>query len=273
MSRGVAGSAAAAPGQVGPLEELVRIVSMKMWAALGVIALGLVLGYVVWRLNRVILRRADIPAAVEGTAFERTARGFGTTTVDIVATLSAVFVTVVSVVVALAIADVTTAAILSTGIAQFLFRMFLGAIMLIAGVLVGDKLELLVSERLRSVKLPEATVVPTTVKYTVFYVAGLLALAQVGIDVIILILLFGVYAFALVLFTAIALKDLLACGAAGMYLLLSEPYGIGDEVQIGETQGIVQEVDVFVTRIESEGREFIVPNRNALEEGIVHVRE
>ena len=268
MPRGVT-----ALGQVGPLEGTLRVVSIDVWVALAVSVLGLVLGYLVLRLNLVILRRADVPAAVEGTTFERSARRFGTTTVDIVATLSAAFVVVVSVVVALAVADVATAAILSTGITQFLVRTFLGVLMLIGGVLLGDKLELVVSERLRSVKLPEATVVPTTVKYTVFYVVGLLALGQIGIDVIVLILLFGVYAFALVLFAVVALKDLLACGAAGMYLLLAEPYGIGDEVQIGETRGIVQEVDVFVTHVESEREEFIVPNRTALEEGIVRVRE
>lgn len=262
-----------APLQGDLVREIARMLPTQYWVAVVVFAFGLVLGLLVWRLNRAILTRAGVPEAIEGTAFERTAREFGTTTVDIVASLSALFVVIVSTVVAFAVADVAGAAIFSTGVASFLLRAFLAALIVIGGVLVGDKAELLVSERLRSVKIPEASVIPTIAKYTVFYLAALLALAQIGVDVLVLVLLFGVYAFALVLFGAIALKDLLTCGAAGMYLLLSEPYGIGDEVRIGDTRGIVQEIDVFVTRVESDDEEFVVPNRKALRDGIVRIRD
>jgi small-conductance mechanosensitive channel len=65
---------------------------------------------------------------------------------------------------------------------------------------------------------------------------------------------------------------MLASGAAGMYLLLNQPYSIGDQVEVGGQRGIVQEVDVFVTHVESEGEEYIVPNRKVFENGIVRVR-
>jgi small-conductance mechanosensitive channel len=85
--------------------------------------------------------------------------------------------------------------------------------------------------------------------------------------------LLGAYALALIVFTAIATQELLASGAVGVYLLLTEPYSIGDEVAVAGQQGIVQEVDLFVTRIDTDGEEHIIPNRTVLREGIVRIQQ
>jgi small-conductance mechanosensitive channel len=73
------------------------------------------------------------------------------------------------------------------------------------------------------------------------------------------------------LFSALALRDVLPAAAAGVYLLLQQPYGIGDHVVVGDHEGVVQEVNVFVTRVEGEGREYIVPNHKVFREGVVRV--
>ena len=54
--------------------------------------------------------------------------------------------------------------------------------------------------------------------------------------------------------------------------MLTEPYSIGDEVEIDGSRGIVQEVDVLVTRIENEGEEYVIPNRKVMEQGAMRVR-
>jgi small-conductance mechanosensitive channel len=71
----------------------------------------------------------------------------------------------------------------------------------------------------------------------------------------------------------LALRDFLAAGAAGVFLLLNEPYSIGDEVRIGDRSGIVQEIDMFVTSVENEESEYIIPNHRIFQEGVVRVRE
>jgi small-conductance mechanosensitive channel len=53
---------------------------------------------------------------------------------------------------------------------------------------------------------------------------------------------------------------------------LTEPYSIGDEIVIGDQSGIVQEVDILVTRIESDGEEYIIPNKRVFNTGIVRIR-
>jgi small-conductance mechanosensitive channel len=149
---------------------------------------------------------------------------------------------------------------------------FLAALVVIAGIIVGDKAEILVAERLQDVKLPEVGVVPAVAKYSVVYVALLVALSQLGVATLALVVLLAAYLFAFVVFAAIASYSLLSSSAAGAYLLLSQPYGIGDEVRVGDKQGIVQEMDLFVTHIESENEEHIVPNRRIIEEGVVRIR-
>ncbi|MXR40895.1 mechanosensitive ion channel [Halobaculum sp. WSA2] len=270
----------AGPGTSPPLQsagEAVRsaLLSLpaRLWLALGVVVLAAFLGYLVVRVNRRILVGAGVPETIEGTAFERTAREFGTSTVSLVANLSGYFIFILGLIVALTIARVEYIAAFWNRTAGFLPSLFLAVLVLIVGLVVGDKVELLIDERLRGVKLPQAGIVPAVAKWSVVFIAVLIALGQIGVDTAALVVLLGTYGFALVLFGGLAFRDLLASGAAGFYLLLEQPYSIGDRVRIGDTDGVVQEVNVFVTHVESDGAEYVVPNRQAFTEGVVRVRE
>jgi small-conductance mechanosensitive channel len=244
----------------------------EVWFALAVLVVGLVLGTVVGALNRRILRRLRVPDLIEGTAFERTARDFGTSTVNIIARLSTLFVVGVALLAALSVtrADYTTRFL--EAVAAFLPRLFVASVIVIVGVVVGDKAALLVSERLRAVKVPQVSLLAALAKYTVFYVAGLIALSQVGVATDALVVLLAAYLFALVFLGGLAFSDLLSAGAAGVYLLLTQPYGIGDEIRVDGTTGVVQEVDLFVTHVEADGDEYVLPNDHVFGEGFVRVR-
>lgn len=234
---------------------------------------GLILGYLIGRINERLLSAAGVPDAVEGTSFERTARSLGTSTVGIVARLSSWFIYIVTIIVAVSIVGLVNTQILWTQLTGFVPQLFIALLVVVVGIVVADKAELLVSERLRGVKLPEVNVVPRVVKYSVLYVAFLIALGQIGVDTLALIALLTVYAFGIVIVGALAMKDFLSSGAAGVYILLYQPYGIGDEVRIGDRHGVVQGVDIVVTRIETDDEEHIIPNRLVLQDGLVRVRD
>ncbi|OSO94174.1 mechanosensitive ion channel protein MscS [Halorubrum ezzemoulense DSM 17463] len=253
--------------------EFLLNVRYRIWLALAVLLFGLALAYLTGVINRRLLRRAGVPEVIEGTTFERTAREFDTSTVRILAQLSSYFIVAVAVIVALTVADVNYLEQFWSGVAAFLPRLFVAAVVVIVGVVVGDKAELLVAERLRGIKLPELGVLPTVVNSSVVYVAALIALGQVGVQTLALIVLLAAYAFAVVLFAALATKDLVASAAAGVFLLLRQPYGIGDEVRVAGERGVVQEVDLFVTHIETDGEEHVLPNHVVFREGIVLIRE
>jgi len=237
-----------------------------------VLVFGLLVSYLLWRWIHRFSDRAGFTGAVEGTPFERTARGLGTSTIGIVATLAATFVYVVAIIIALQIVGLRIQLFWSR-FAGYLPRLFVAALALIIGLIAGDKARLVVSERLRSVKLPEAGLIPELVKYSIFYIAALIALGQIGVATSALLVLLAAYAFGLVFLSGIAFKDLLAASAAGVYLLLAEPYAIGDKIEIDGNRGIVQEVDVFVTRVESDTEEYIIPNQRVVRSGVVRIRE
>lgn len=254
------------------LEEFIATIPNRLLLAAFVLILGTILGIVAGKINRRLLTRAGVPDAVEGTAFERSMRGFGTSTVTVVAKLSMWFIIGVAVLAALSVLDVRYTQQFWAGVTGFLPPLFVAILVLIAGVVVADKIELVIRERLRGIKLPQAGILPRIVKYTVVYIAALVALGQVGVATNALILLLAVYFFGIVFVGGIALQDLLASAVAGMYLLLTQPYGIGDQIRIGDREGIVQEVTTFVTHVESNDEEYVVPNRLVFKEGVVRIR-
>jgi small-conductance mechanosensitive channel len=258
------------------ITRVIRSVFTNQWTgvmAIAVLVIGLFAGYAVWYITRRILQRLGVPDLVEGTVFERSVRGLGTSTIGVLSTMAALFVYVGSVVIALSFVDVLDTRLVWSQLTTYLPQLFIAVLALIAGFIVGDKTKLVVSDRLRSVKLPQVGLLPEIVKYSIFFIGGLIALAQLGVATDALLVLLGVYLFGIVFIGGLAFKDLLTAGGAGVYLLLTEPYSIGDRVRIDDHEGIVQEVDVFVTHIESDGEEYIIPNQRVLQSSIVRIRD
>jgi small-conductance mechanosensitive channel len=259
------------------VERLVReLTRMELTVAFAVLILvsGLVVGVWIARWLGNLFVRFGVPSAVEGTPFERTARSLGTSTVALLSSLVGLFVFLLAVLLALRLLGVGVVAsdLFVARLADFFPNLFVAAIIAIVGLLVGDKAHVMISERLSSVKLPEITIIPALIKYSIFYVAGLLALAQLGVATAALLILLAAYAFGLFFVGGLACKDILTSATAGIYLLLTQPYTIGDEVRIDGHRGIVQEMDVFVTRIESDDEEYLIPNRLVFRRGIARVR-
>lgn len=260
-------------GGYGPLvDSVVRVVGESL-VPLAVLLVGLVAGYLLGRLIRQLLVTLGVPDAVEGTPFERTARRFGTSTVGLLSGLVALFVYVLTVGVALELTGLLRAQAYGVLLQTYLSQVFIAVLVLIVGLIVGDKAELATRERLESVKLSQVNALPPLVKYTVIFVAALVALSQLDVATGALLILLGIYGFAAVVFGGLAFYHLLAAAGAGVYLILSQPYAIGDKVEVDGHRGIVQEFDLFVTRIENESEEFIVPNNRVFRAGIVRIRD
>lgn len=253
------------------LAALLEAVSNSL-VPLAMLVVGLVAGFVIGRLVRRALLGLGLDEAVEGTTFERAAGRIGTSTVGIVAALTTLFVYLVTVGITLELAALLDTRLFVSGATTYLGELLVATVIVIAGLIVADIAELAVNERLQGLKL-QVGFLPAVVKYSVYYVAALLVLAQLGVANAALLVLLGGYAFGVVFLAGLALWDLLRAAAAGVYLLLAQPYGIGDRVEVDGHRGIVQEVDVFVTRVEADSEEFIVPNHLVFRGGVVRVRD
>jgi small-conductance mechanosensitive channel len=241
--------------------------------AVAVLVVGLFASYLAWRLTHSLFRRTGLADTVEGTTVERAAGRFGTSTAGIIGMLFALLVYAFALIVAFNITQVFDVSAFWVRLGALLPQLFVAILAIIIGFALGDRAKLAIQERLRSVKLPRAAVIPELVKYSIYYIAALIALAQVGVATTALLLLLAAYAFGIVLLAAVAFKDLLAAGAAGLFLILNEPFTIGDEVRVDGQRGIVQEMTLFVTHIEADGEEHVVPNHQVFRSGIVRVRD
>ena len=245
----------------------------RLFLSIAVLILAFIAGLLVRRYVSRLLHGFDVPEAVEGTPFERYAQRLGTSTVGLLSNLSGLFILVVGAIIAVRIAEAVPPELLSQGVTNFLRQVFIAVVVLIVGFISGDKAELYFRDQLKGVKVPEINVLPRLVKYSIFYVAALIALDQLGVATTALLVLLAAYAFGVFFIGGLATKDLLMSASAGVYLLLTEPYAIGDRVEVDGHRGIVQEVDTFATRIESNGEEYIIPNHRVFKDGIVVVRD
>jgi hypothetical protein len=239
-----------------------------------VLITGVLVGIIIGRLSRRLLTAVGVTEAIEGTTFERTVNRLGTSTVGIISALIAIAIIALTVGLALSIEGVLgfQFLLINLELPTYLLKVLVAALVVIVGLITGDKADVEIRERFESVKLPEVNLIPRIVKYTILFIASLIALSQLGIATNPLLVLFGGYVFAVVVLGGIALNDLLSAGAAGMYLVFSQPYSIGDTIEIDDHRGIVQEIGIFATHIENDNEEFILPNHLVLSSGIVRVR-
>ena len=90
------------------------------------------------------------------------------------------------------------------------------------------------------------------------FLVTILSLAVVGVDVGALIAGLGLTTLAV----GFALRDILENLAAGVLLLLSQPYKVGDIIRVGPEEGAITDMTVRATIIRTaQGTQVVIPNR------------
>ena len=80
----------------------------------------------------------------------------------------------------------------------------------------------------RGIKVSEVGSIPKIAKYSVIYISVLVVLAQLDVATNALVVLLGVYALSIVSFSSVAFSDMIKSAAAWLFLVLTQPYVIGD---------------------------------------------
>lgn len=255
--------------QLLPIDvDWMGVMTSRIVLAIVVFLAFVIIGFTLGRVSTRIMRSLGIGDLVEGTAVERSARGLGSSTVAVMARLLSWFIYGVGALVGLHILRVLDANLFWEHVTIFVPQLFVAVLIVIVGTVLGEKVGLTLSDRLRGIKVPEITVIASLAKYSVILLSVLVALGQIGVATSALLVVFGAYVFGIVILGGIAGTELLRSATAGVYLLFHQPYGIGDEIQIGDRGGIVQEIDLFVTYIEAEEQEYVVPNAFIFRDGV-----
>jgi small conductance mechanosensitive channel len=96
-----------------------------------------------------------------------------------------------------------------------------------------------------------------TVSYCLYFVAFLLILGEFNISLAPLLAGAGIVGLAIGFGAQSLVKDVIS----GLFIILEDPFGVGDEVKIGAYKGKVEMIGLRTTRIRSwTGEVFIIPN-------------
>jgi moderate conductance mechanosensitive channel len=109
-----------------------------------------------------------------------------------------------------------------------------------------------------------ATVVASTVTVVVWTVAAIMILGELNVDLAPLIAATGIAGVALGFGAQSLVKDCIT----GLFMLIEDQYGIGDEVDLGEAVGTVEQISLRTTVLRSvDGTVWHVPNGEVLRVG------
>ena len=115
----------------------------------------------------------------------------------------------------------------------------------------------LLPERRRQRAAAIGSVLRSFVTVTVFSIAGLMVLAELGINLTPLVAGLGIVGAALGFGAQSLVKDLIA----GLFMLLEDQYGVGDTVDVGEVTGVVEAVGLrTITLRDGQGVVWYVRN-------------
>ena len=155
---------------------------------------------------------------------------------------------------------------------EYFFQYGLGFIyallILIAGRWAARIASIMAARALAKMKLSEAIVsfLRSITYYVLLAVVVIAALNMVGVETTSVVALIGAAGLAI----GLALQGSLANFAAGVMLILTHPFTIGDLVEAGGATGTVKEIQIFNTILESgDGKKVIVPNAKITSDKIV----
>ena len=112
-----------------------------------------------------------------------------------------------------------------------------------------------------------ADILRKLLKYAVLGIGVLMAASQLGFNVLSMLAGLGVAGLAV----GLAAKDTMANFIAGLIILWDRPFALGDDVEIGDTQGFVRHIELRSTKLEDvDGNDVILPNSEVVSKRIVN---
>ncbi|MBE2271680.1 MAG: mechanosensitive ion channel [Anaerolinea sp.] len=97
-------------------------------------------------------------------------------------------------------------------------------------------------------------------------IVGLLtALGTIGVDVSALVAGLGITTFAV----AFALQDIISNLLSGILILMYRPFRRGNWIRVGGHEGVVTDIDLRYTTLQTETQRILVPNSTLFKESII----
>ena len=148
------------------------------------------------------------------------------------------------------------------------FQIIGASLIMLVGFIVAGKVSRMVEGLCLKKKLDVtlSSFIGSTIKIIIVVMIAIIALGKVGISVTPFVAAIG----ALSLGAGLAMQGLLANYAAGLNIIITRPFIVGDTVEVQGVTGLVKKVQLAYTMlIDEDGTEITIPNRHIVGE-IIH---
>jgi len=150
----------------------------------------------------------------------------------------------------------------------FLMKIVYALLILIIGKWAAKIISKIVEKTLMRSKVNKtlATFTKNIAYYGLLIFVVIAALSKIGVETTSFIALIGAAGLAV----GLALQGSLANFAAGVMIVIFQPFGVGDVVEVGGASGIVEEIQIFNTIIMApDNKRIIVPNAKITSDKII----
>ena len=119
----------------------------------------------------------------------------------------------------------------------------------------------------KRVNLSAASLVGNLVQAGIVVLGAINVLVAFGVDLASLVTVLGVAGLAI----SLSLQDLLRNVVAGIYILMEQPFRIGDRITVKDATGVVQSIELRTTILRTDdGLQVVVPNNTVLNEVVTN---
>lgn len=167
---------------------------------------------------------------------------------------------------------------------QWASKLILATFIIIIGSLIAERIGSIVVQVFRTgritgrvdeshAEIPLYIVAGKSVKYIGYLVTGIIALAFLDIDMVVLYILTGVLALSIATAFILSTRQLMRNIAISMYFQASRMLRGGEYVKIGEYEGEIQSIRPLYTKIKSGDAVYYIPNTELITEVIEYEGE
>lgn len=152
---------------------------------------------------------------------------------------------------------------------NYSFQAFGAIIILIIGIFLARKLSYLVVELLtkRDVDITLRTYIGHIINLLILFCFIVIALGKFGVTIAPFVAALG----ALTVVAGLALQGLVANYAAGISIIATRPFKVGDTITVINVSGVVKEIKLSMTLVETEDLEQImIPNKHIIGEVLLN---
>jgi small-conductance mechanosensitive channel len=236
-------------------------------AAVVILIVGYILGRIAQKSIDIILKRTGMRRYIERVE-EREGRDIGISISDLIGVIVKWVIYIVAIMSAISVLGITGLNEVMTQLVTYLPNIIFALIILMLGIVIGDKVASVVRYTCEELKVPKYWIIGNVTRYLIYIVAIVVALSQLRVQTEILTIAVAVILGAFGVVLILALKEIGPSMAAGFHLIHNTPFKIGDIVEIEGEKGVVDNIGMISTTIKTEKEKIIIPNAKFVKETV-----